>query len=80
MELWAYCFRWVVTKAIWFGSEIFITTDTGVTIKATLTKVIGDFECTGDVSDKNGSMQEMRERYNAHGHPDASAPPSPKQD
>jgi len=62
------------------GAEIFITTDTGVTITATLTKVVGDFECTGHVSDKNGSMQEMRDKYNNHGHPDASAPPNPRQE
>lgn len=62
------------------GATVNITTDTGVTITATITKVVGDLECTGDVSDKNGSMQEMRDKYNAHGHPDASAPPNPIQD
>lgn len=62
------------------GATVYIKTDTGVTIEATLTKVIGDFECTGDVSDKNGSMQEMRDLYNSHGHPDAVAPPDPLQE
>jgi len=62
------------------GAEVNITTDTGVTITAKVTKVVGDLECTGDVSDKNGSMQEMRDKYNEHGHPDASPPPSPLQD
>jgi len=62
------------------GATVNITTDTGVTITATITKVVGELECTGNVSDQNGSMQEMRDRYNAHGHPDASAPPSPIQD
>lgn len=68
------------TLDIQTGAEVIITTDSGVTITATVTKIVGDLECTGDVSDKNGPMQEMRDLYNAHGHPDAAAPPSPLQD
>ncbi len=62
------------------GATVNITTDSGITLTATITKVVGDLECTGDVSDQNGSMQEMRGKYNSHGHPDAAAPPSPLQD
>ncbi|PCI04652.1 MAG: hypothetical protein COB78_05670 [Hyphomicrobiales bacterium] len=61
------------------GATVNITTDTGVTITAVITKVVGDFVCTGDVSDKNGSMQEMRDKYNVHAHP-AGPPPNPQQD
>lgn len=42
--------------------------------------ITGDLVVTGQVSDANGSMQEMRDRYNGHGHPDAAAPPGPLMD
>ena len=59
------------------GQQINITTDSGVFITAQILKVTGDIEATGDVTDKNGSMQEMRDDYNAHSHPGAPAPPTP---
>lgn len=61
------------------GATVNITTDTGVTITATVTKVVGDLECTGEVSDHTGTMQKMRDQYNDHSHPDAPAPPTPLQ-
>lgn len=36
--------------------------------------VKGNVTCDGDVSDKNGSMQEMREFYNAHMHGSGPTP------
>jgi len=61
------------------GAQITITTDAGVFITAQILKVTGDIEATGDVTDKNGSMQEMRDKYNGHGHP-GGPPPSPQMD
>lgn len=41
--------------------------------------VLGSITCDNNVSDANGSMQEMRDDYNGHGHsPDASDPPDPQ--
>jgi phage gp45-like len=54
------------------GTELLVNA-AGVTIT-------GNLVVTGQVSDANGSMQEMRDRYNAHGHPDAAAPPGPTMD
>ena len=54
-----------------------IKTGADLNIKAANSNFDGNITCTGDVSDANGTMQEMRDQYNAHGHPDASPPPSP---
>ncbi len=42
--------------------------------------ITGDLAVAGQVSDAAGSMQEMRDRYNGHGHPGASGAPSPSMD
>lgn len=42
--------------------------------------ISGDLAVAGQVSDAAGSMQEMRDRYNGHGHPGTSGPPSPQMD
>lgn len=55
------------------GGTVMEVTPAGVAIT-------GDLVVSGQVSDANGSMQEMRDRYNAHGHPNASAPPGPLMD
>lgn len=54
------------------GTEMVVAED-GVTIT-------GDLTVTGQISDGVGSMQGIRDAYNAHGHPDASPPPSPLMD
>lgn len=54
------------------GTELKVETS-GVTIT-------GDLVVNGQVSDANGSMQEMRDRYNSHGHPGAPGAPSPLMD
>ncbi|MBB4122909.1 phage baseplate assembly protein V [Martelella radicis] len=61
------------------GAQITIQTDAGVFITAQIVKVTGDIEATGNVTDKNGSMQEMRDRYNGHNHA-GGPPPSPNMD
>lgn len=50
------------------GQQITIKTDTGVIITAQILKVNGDIEATGSVKDHAGTMQEMRDKYNAHKH------------
>jgi len=50
------------------GQQITIKTDAGVFITAQILKVTGDIEATGEVKDHAGTMQEMRDRYNAHNH------------
>jgi len=56
------------------GAQVTVTTAAGVFVKATVLAMDGDITCTGDISDKNGSMQEMRDKYNVHGHPDSPDP------
>ncbi len=43
-------------------------------------EIVGNLKVSGEVEDHAGTMQEMRDRYNAHGHPGAAAPPSPLMD
>ncbi|GGG31048.1 hypothetical protein GCM10010964_18740 [Caldovatus sediminis] len=43
-------------------------------------EIVGNLRVSGEVEDHAGSMQEMRERYNAHGHPGAGPPPTPPMD
>lgn len=54
------------------GTELLVN-DAGV-------RITGDLVVTGQVSDGVGSMQDMRDQYNGHGHPGASGPPSPLMD
>lgn len=53
---------------------------TQLVVEAGRVRIVGDLEVTGQVSDAAGSMQEMRDRYNAHGHPGAPGSPSPIMD
>ena len=53
---------------------------TELLVEASGVTITGDLVVTGQVSDANGSMQEMRDRYNAHGHPGAAGAPSPSMD
>ena len=59
------------------GVELRLTKDK---IKSNVSlEVDGDITSTGDVSDKNGSMQAIRQTYNGHGHAaDGTAPPANK--
>lgn len=50
---------------------------TRVTVFAPELRVEGNIVATGSISDANGSMQEMRDSYNGHGHP-GGPPPSPQ--
>jgi len=54
------------------GTELLVNAS-GVTIT-------GNLVVSGNISDGNGSMQEMRDRYNVHGHPGAPGGPSPGMD
>lgn len=68
------------------GASVTIQTDAGVFVRGKVVEIDGDITCTGnitcegDVADKNGTMQEMRDQYNAHGHPEAPSAPSPTMD
>ena len=67
------------TLEIKMGGAATLEIPDGVTIKTTKLLVDAEMlECTGDIKDKNGTMQAIRDQYNGHGHPDASPPPSPK--
>ena len=57
--------------------EVNMTAD--VNIDGSL-KVTGDIKADGEVEDHTGTMQTMRDQYNAHGHPDAAPPPGPAMD
>lgn len=57
--------------------SIEITAKAKVVIKAPTVRVEGNIEATGQISDAQGSMSEMRIAHNAHNHPpEATAPPS----
>lgn len=67
------------TLEIKVGGNATLEIPSGITIKTSKMLVDAEMlECTGDIKDKNGTMQSMRDQYNGHGHPDASPPPSPK--
>ncbi|WP_439596453.1 phage baseplate assembly protein domain-containing protein [Falsiroseomonas sp.] len=51
-----------------------------VEIEAATVTISGNLDVAGQVSDADGSMQEMRDRYNGHGHPGTSGPPTPAMD
>lgn len=59
--------------------HIEVTASTEVKVTAPVVKIIGDLQvqgsisATGQVSDVNGSMQEMRGVYNGHTHPETGA-------
>lgn len=65
------------------GREIEVTAGTRVIVDTpnTLIKgnlhVEGDTTCDGDVSDAAGSMQEMRDIYNGHDHPETGTTTNP---
>lgn len=51
----------------------------GVSVTGNLA-VTGAITATADVSDRRGSMQEMRDAYNPHAHPPGSSPPNRQMD
>ena len=61
------------------GREIHVTAGTRVVIDAPDTRMTGNLHvqgnttCDGDVSDAAGSMQEMRDTYNGHRHPETGS-------
>ena len=57
------------------NGSIQMNSPTAVDIVAPDVTIDGNLSVTGDVSDANGSMQEMRDIYNAHGHPTAPLGP-----
>lgn len=50
------------------GHKIHLKNDGTIEATCSTFKVIGNIEATGQVSDVNGSMQEMRNTYNGHNH------------
>lgn len=48
-----------------FGHKVLLS-ENGITMTGNVT-VEGDFNATGSVSDNKGSMQQIRDKYNAHG-------------
>ena len=50
------------------GAKLHFNNDGSVSMQATTLTLTGNLVVTGDVSDKNGSMQEMRDDYNPHTH------------
>ncbi|KAA6405795.1 phage baseplate assembly protein domain-containing protein [Candidatus Tokpelaia sp.] len=73
------------TLEIVIGAAAVLELPAGMVIKAPAVKIEGgrlkvdkDIICHGDVSDKKGSMQEMRDTYNGHSHPSDGTPPNNK--
>jgi phage baseplate assembly protein V len=50
------------------GSKIVMKADGTIEATGSTFKVNGDIVCTGDITDKDGSMGEMRSTYNGHDH------------
>jgi len=65
---------------IMLGAAAVLTIPGGMVIETPKVHITGDLEVDGEVRDHTGTMQKMRDQYNAHGHPDASPPPGPKMD
>lgn len=65
------------TRVVLRDGVVEIHAATRVTIFAPELRVEGNIVATGTISDANGSMDEMRAAYNAHGHP-GGPPPSPQ--
>lgn len=59
------------------GNVIRVNAGVKVEVNTPLATFSGNVAVAGNVSDANGSMQEMRDLYNGHGHPDGT-PPSPQ--
>ncbi|MCD7099125.1 phage baseplate assembly protein V [Stenotrophomonas sp. MMGLT7] len=55
------------------GGTIEIHASSQVLIDCPRVEMTGDLVVAGDVSDHNGSMQEMRDTYNGHDHPGVTA-------
>jgi len=69
------------TLEIKIGGAATLELPDGLTIETPKMKVVADMlECTGEIKDHTGTMQQMRNQYNAHGHPDASPQPGPQMD
>lgn len=66
------------TLEIKIGSDAVLELPAGLTIKTSSMVVEAELlKCTGDIADKYGTMNKIREDYNQHSHGD-SPPPSPK--
>lgn len=52
------------------GNNIEINAGTQVTVNSPSLHCSGDINCDGDINDSAGSMQTMRDTYNAHTHAD----------
>jgi len=65
------------TLDINIGGEAVLVIPGGMMIETPTVHITGDLEVDGEVRDHTGTMQKMRDQYNAHGHPDASPPPGP---
>lgn len=65
------------TLEIQIGSSAVLSCPDGLTISTKKMFVDAEMlECSGEIKDKNGTMQEMRDQYNRHGHPRAPNPPT----
>jgi len=68
------------TLDINIGGEAVLVIPGGMTIETPKVHITGDLEVDGEVRDHTGTMQKMRDQYNAHGHIGAAPPPSPTMD